>query len=395
MIRAAFLLLLLALLQGCAMSRTLPPPSATARDVGNDRILVTLRIAPPPGAAALSPSGRLDYRPPSAAAMREVQLDKARDIAAALDLELEEDWPVPALDVHCFVFRMSAAGDREELLRRLSGNDDIESVQPLQFFETRNATTRDPLGAWNLASGVPLAALHERATGANVTIAVIDAGLDAGHEDLRGAEIRFVDFVDGLAVPPAEAHGTAVVGLLAARPGNGIGIRGYAPGADILHIRACWETDAARETAICNSFTLAKAMSLALRFGADVVNMSISGPRDPLLERLGAKIAERDALLIAAGNGADTFPASVDGSVVAVRDLPLFPVRGTLTLLPGDRYGVRDGSSMTTARLAGVAALLRELHPGISAPAFIRLLANGALRNTAGLPPRVASEKAQ
>lgn len=382
--RVLFLLLLLAL-GGCAVSQRLPPPAVTSKDLDNDRVLVTMRTEVPAGAAALSPSGRLDYRPPDISAVRETQLGKARAIAAALDLEIEEDWAIPALDVHCFVFRLSSSTDRDELIHRLSRHEDVESVQPLQFFETRSSMGADPLAGWERMTDIPLLALHRRATGADVTIAVIDAGLDVNHEDLRGADLGYVDFVDGLAVPPPEAHGTAIVGLLAARPGNGIGIRGYAPDARILLIRACWEKDAEREIAVCNSFTLAKAMSLALQSEADIVNMSVRGPRDPLLERLGAEIARRNALLIAAGADGESFPASVPGSVVAVRDLPMFPTSGALTLLPGDRYGMRNGNSMTTARLAGVAALLRELDPALSANAFVQLLSQGALRDAAAV----------
>ena len=37
----------------------------------------------------------------------------------------------------------------------------------------------------------------------------------------------------------AEAHGTSVGGIIVARPGNGAGIVGIAPGAALLALRAC------------------------------------------------------------------------------------------------------------------------------------------------------------
>jgi subtilisin family serine protease len=64
-------------------------------------------------------------------------------------------------------------------------------------------------------------------------VAVVDSGVDAEHPDLAGQLALRRNFVD--AVPDAaEAHGTAVAGIIAARADNGIGIAGVAPGA------RCW-----------------------------------------------------------------------------------------------------------------------------------------------------------
>ncbi|HEX6929693.1 MAG TPA: hypothetical protein VF267_10605, partial [Gammaproteobacteria bacterium] len=97
------LLLLATVLAACAHPVTTPAEntesSASARSLGNDRILVTLEVTPPGGTATLSPSGRLNYLPPDAASIRREQLQKAHALARDYDLELEEDWPIPALDV--------------------------------------------------------------------------------------------------------------------------------------------------------------------------------------------------------------------------------------------------------------------------------------------------------
>jgi len=400
-------LLLIVSLAACAAHPAQPELAPTSRDLDGDRILVTLQTRTPVGVTALSPSGRLDYQPQSAQQLRAGHMQAARELASAFDLHLEEDWPIPALEVHCFVFRLANGEKRKQLVARLQEHPHVESVQALQFFHGEGSAVHgdllddpladsladslanplaDPLANWDEKLNERLLAAHRNTTGKSVTIAVIDAGVDTAHEDLDGASLRTVDFVDGRIDSTAETHGTAVVGLLAARAGNGIGIRGYAPDARILLIRACWEPKPDRETAICNSFTLAKALSLALESQADIVNLSISGPRDPLLERLAGELVRRGQLLIAAGTGNGTFPASVPQSILASRHaISPHSTGPALTLLPGNRYGLRNGTSITTARVAGAAALVMELRPDVSAAEFEQLLSPQSEKDLAPL----------
>lgn len=74
--------------------------------------------------------------------------------------------------------------------------------------------------------------------GAGVTIAVVDTGVDSGHEDLHDNAVPGRDFVDGDTNPSDEhGHGTHVAGTAAAVANNGIGVAGVAPRAKIMPIR--------------------------------------------------------------------------------------------------------------------------------------------------------------
>lgn len=131
--RLLFLLLVLGL-SGCAGHPARSATDATSRDLDSDRVLVTLDAGSGIGITALSPSGRLDYSSPIAQQLRTAQLQTARRIAAELDLRIEEDWPIPALGVHCFVFRLAdAARPRDDVIVRLRTHPDVDSVQPLQL----------------------------------------------------------------------------------------------------------------------------------------------------------------------------------------------------------------------------------------------------------------------
>lgn len=76
-------------------------------------------------------------------------------------------------------------------------------------------------------------------TGKGVIVAVVDNGIDLNHEDLA----VHIEWGNYSYLPPeynfSDAdHGTAVAGIIAAVAGNGIGVRGIAPGAKLLSFNA-------------------------------------------------------------------------------------------------------------------------------------------------------------
>lgn len=124
------------------------------------------------------------------------------------------------------------------------------------------------------AYGIPI-------TGAGVTVAVIDSGIDTDHPDLD-AQINADSIrVNGGAVQPAQSfqdtdgHGSAVASIIAGER-NGVGTHGVAYDAEIMAIRA--ET-AGSCTPSC-SYTeqnLVAAVQHAYTNGADIINLSLGG----------------------------------------------------------------------------------------------------------------------
>jgi subtilisin family serine protease len=201
---------------------------------------------------------------------------------------------------------------------------------------------------------------------------VVDSGVDAAQPDLAGQLVLRRNFVDA-PVDAAEIHGTAVAGIVAARAGNGLGIAGVAPQARLMALRACWET--ARQETLCNSFTLGKALHFALLNGARIINLSLGGPQDRLLQTLIDAALARGVAVIGAvdPDRADGgFPASYPGVIAVSPAGDRHPLPGSLQApgsdipapLPGARWGLVSGSSFAAAHVAGLAALLVELHPG-------------------------------
>lgn len=225
--------------------------------------------------------------------------------------------------------------------------------------------------------------LHAITTGKGIRVAVIDSGVAIDHPDLQGQIAVTRNFVDDRG-NVAEAHGTAVAGIIAAREGNDLGIVGIAPQARLLALRACWQAGAA--TAACSSFTLAQALQFAIYARAQVLNLSLSGPHDRLLERLLDVALARGISVVGAVDAQARdggFPASHPG-VIAVDGMtassPAALVRaetdGIPTTLPDGGWGLVSGASFATAQVSRLVALVRQRSPDLSPAQLLAALAS-------------------
>ncbi len=368
---------LLALTLWMLLAATGVSPSAAAPVVtGGDpdrEVLVLLRLAPEhfrPGT---------DYGDSYDDAMaRAARRRIAGRLAHSHGLALIGDWPMPLVGVDCFIMMAPPGRSTDEEAKRLSLDPAVSWAEPVRLYKgegSRSAgAAMDPLFlAQPSAREWRLADLHQIATGRNITVAVIDSTVERNHPDLRGQIVVAENFV-GDHPTAAESHGTGVAGVIAALGDNGVGIVGVAPGARLMALRACWQSggaSAGTPATVCDSLSLAQALHFAIEHNAEVVNLSLAGPPDPLLARL-IDVALARRLTVVAAFDPDLphggFPASHAG-VVAVADesmttaapgVYLAPGRDVPTTEPGGRWFLVDGSSYAAAHVSGLFALLRE-----------------------------------
>lgn len=329
------------------------------------QILVMLKLPSPHLRPGANYAGSYDVGAGRAARRR-----TAMQLARTHALKLVADWPMPSLGIDCYVMEVAPGADAAQVAEVVARDARAAWAQPMRLF--RSLGHDDPLFALQpAASAWHLADLHRRATGRRVLIAELDSGVESSHPDLVG-QVQAENFVPGDGAP-GEAHGTAVAGIVAAIADNGAGIAGVAPGARLLALRACWQRGAA---ATCSSFTLARALQFALDRDVQVINLSISGPQDRLLQSLLDVAVARGITIVAAVDPAEAqggFPASHPG-VLAVasdeaKDAPwlLAPGRDVPTTLPGARWGFVSGSSFAAAHVSGLVALMLELAPSLNA----------------------------
>jgi subtilisin family serine protease len=349
--------------------------AATAEETPASRQMLVMLHMPPPHFRAGADYGGGYGTGPGSDPGRPARRRVAQDLAHEHGLRIVDDWPMPVIGVDCFVME-GPAGTQAAQLSALARDPRVAWAQPVNLFHGmgQGAGVADPLyplqpdgKAWHLAE------LHRVSTGRGVRVALIDSGVDSRHPDLADQVELGENFVDEQD-PPPEAHGTAVAGVIAARAGNGIGIAGVAPGARLMALRACWETagPGGGEGARCSSFTLAKALNFAILHDARIINLSLGGPADRLLQTLVESAADRGATVVGAADPSrpDGFPAAAPG-VLAVATAAGGAREGTLrapgadvpSCLPGARWGFVSGTSYAAAHVSGLAALLVQLRP--------------------------------
>jgi subtilisin family serine protease len=346
--------------------------SAATPAVHERQILVMLPLAPPRYRPGSGYAGGYDAKHGSGERQR-----TAERLAAAHGLVVVDEWPMPSLGVDCFVMEARepavTSTRRADIADALARDPRVESAQPVQHFET--LAHDDPLFPLQpAAERWHLSALHTVTTGRTTRIAEIDSGVDVAHPDLVGQIELAENFVDGRPYA-AELHGTAVAGIIAARANDGIGIAGVAPGAKLLALRACWEDASGKPGASCTSFTLAKALQFAILRKPHVINLSVGGPRDRLLERLLDAALEAGIVIVGAADPRDpqSLPAShprvlrvvSDGDARPLPDALRAPGRDIPAPIPGAKWNFVTGSSFAAAHVSGIVALLHELDRGI------------------------------
>lgn len=321
------------------------------------------------------------------------------DIAREYALTTVTQWPIRTLGVHCVVYSVSDSRSVDDVIARLSKDRRIEAAQPMNTFHTLSSD--DPYKPLQTSfSAMQVEAVHHWTTGRDVRVAIIDTGIDVAHPDLAGQIEQRADMTDARSDFEEDIHGTAVAGIIGAVSQNGQGIEGVAPDARLIALRACWPERAGEIGAVCNSLTLAKALDSAIFMKPQVVNLSLTGPPDPLIEALVKTALRAGIIVVVAEPDAREptgFAAGIDG-VIRVRgdngasdgsqrhadkNTVIAPGSDVLTTFPHGTYNFASGSSFAAANVSGVVALLLELKPGLSSGQAAQLL-NDAMDGQGG-----------
>lgn len=289
------------------------------------------------------------------------------------------------------------------LIDRLLRDGRVEGVEPLSRMYALGEPN-DPLykKQWHLKKiGTPRA--WDFSTGKGVTVAVIDTGI--GCEDFGGfkklSDLHNTECVGGWNFVSGNehanddhGHGSHVAGTIAQSTNNDHGGAGIAYHVKLMPIKVLG-ADGSGTTA-----DIADAVRWSADHGADVINMSLGGPRDSavLQKAINYAVSKGVTVVAAAGNsgGSVGYPGA-NRNVVCVSasdqedKLAKFSSRGDTVDIAapgvevmqqtvgdggrGEKFEAFNGTSMASPHVAGVAAMVVSL--GITNPSEVE----NALKN--------------
>jgi len=186
------------------------------------------------------------------------------------------------------------------------GRSEEQVIEHLRSIDPKGTATfnhiYEPAGRPALATLLS-SAKPSRVKRTNAKIGLVDAGIAANHQMLAQVKVTQRQFGEGSKADVQ--HGTAVASRLAAA----------APGASIVAANVFTEMRDGQE--IASAYSIARALDWLSRQQVAVINLSLAGPANPVLEEITRRMIEKGHVLVAAvGNegprGAKQYPAAYD-----------------------------------------------------------------------------------
>lgn len=261
----------------------------------------------------------------------------------------------------------------------------------------------------------------KESTGEGVTVAVIDTGVDATHQDLKNNMVKGWDASDkgddnggeGLGVEPE--HGTLVASMIAGHghddgitvgdsswPGKPAGMLGVAPDAKIMPISLEIGTVGENHKSIDEQ--IPQAVKYAVDHHANIINLSVGSNNTswPQSWDEAFAYAEEKGVLIVASSGnrgsgvtqvgapatipgvltvggvdarrKDSWSSSSQGISISVAA----PSENLMGAIPGDNYAVWSGTSGAAPLVTGLAALIKAKYPNLTSHQIIQRIIESA-----------------
>jgi subtilisin family serine protease len=294
--------------------------------------------------------------------------------------------------INVFRLRIPPSATVADMIAAYMEKADVEYAEPNYFVHALSVTPDDPYYGlqWHLPKMKAGNAWGETKGSRNVTVAVLDTGVDLTHSDLDEQVVGGYDFVNNDGQPDDDnGHGTHVAGTIAAETNNGEGVAGINWYAKIMPVKVLDEAGEGTHEAV------ALGLIFAADNGARVINLSFGGEDSSAVMSEAINYAYGKGCVLVAGTGNSgagevIFPARHE-NVVAVGASDeednwcnasiwgegfgsnygpgidvVAPGNNIISTYFGGSYAVGSGSSMATACVSGLAALIISANPRLT-----------------------------
>jgi thermitase len=304
--------------------------------------------------------------------------DHARTIIAALGARDVNE--IPNVGVH--ILDLPYQASEKTFAQAFQARPEVEFAELDQILTVQELIPNDPLYfsdfSWSLARVAAPDAWSTTTGSSNVTIAILDTGVDGTHEDLISQMVPGWNIYNNNSdTHDVHGHGTAIAGTAAASGNNGVGVASVCWGCRIMPVRI------SDNYGLATYSDIASGLVWAADHGARVANISYNVTDSSTVSRSASYFQKKSGVVTVASGNSGIFDSTSDNPYVLTvgatdstdtiyswsntgNNLDLVAPGFVYTTMVGGGYTVAQGTSAAAPLVAGAAGLLFSLYPSLT-----------------------------
>lgn len=304
--------------------------------------------------------------------------DHARQIIAALGARDADE--IPHIGVH--ILDLPYQASENAFANAFQLRPEVEFAELDRILTFQELIPNDPLyfsdWSWSLPKVSAPDAWSTTTGSSNVTIAILDTGVDGTHEDLISQMVPGWNIYNNNSdTHDVHGHGTAVAGTAAASGNNGVGVASVCWGCRIMPVRI------SDNYGLATYSDIASGLVWAADHGARVANISYNVTDSSTVSKSASYFQKKGGVVTVASGNSGTFDNTSDNPYVLTvgatdstdtiyswsntgNNLDLVAPGFVYSTMVGGGYTVAQGTSAAAPLVAGAAGLLFSLNPSLT-----------------------------
>ena len=290
------------------------------------------------------------------------------------------------------ILELPSNADEDAVALSLKARPEIEFAELDRLVPPSEITPNDPWypNEWHLARIAAASAWSTTTGSSDVTIAILDTGVDGAHPELSGKMVAGWNFYDNNSnSTDVVGHGTIVAGTATAATNNASGVASVSWGCKIMPVRISDPNGNASYSAAASGLTW------AADHGARVANISYVMTTSSTVSAAANYFQSKGGVVTVSAGNYSTFDSSSDNPYVLTvsatngddmiyswsntgNNIDLAAPGFVYTTVKGGGTSSASGTSVAAPIVAGVAALVLSANPALTASQVQEILKQSA-----------------